>query len=290
MKFIMMNKKDVRFLTHEEILDQMTERRQFWSEALYKSTKYEPICYVLKGSENYGLATTDSNVNIVAIVKPGIKEFAYSLTVSDEIKTLKFGKEEFCQIIDVRDFIIECLYGDSNMLELLYSRYWGDNDVWLSADELERWHLLFNALETVITFNPDRIFANFLLCQNAKAKATVEQAEKTGRSAYLAKAVIYSGIANNFRHQKKINACWTFMSAHKEAYLNMKYDDECISLFKETGIFKEFYKNLDKFKEDVIVRKSLVPDTVTKKRGEGIKKDTDTCLTKAMSIILENLR
>lgn len=289
MKFIMMNKKDVRFLTHEDIVDQMAERCQFWSEELYKRTKYEPICYVLKGSENYGLATTDSNVNIIAIVKPGIKEFAYSLTVSDEIQTLRFGKKEFCQIIDVRDFIIECLYGDSNMLELLYSRYWKD-DAWLSVNELEQWHLLFNALETVITFNPDRIFANFLLCQNAKAKATVEQAEKTGCSAYLAKAVIYSGIANNFRHQKKINACWTFMSAHKEAYLNMKYDDECVSLFKETGIFKEFYKNLDKFKEDVIVRKSLVSDSVTKKRGEEIKKDTDTYLTKAMSIILENLR
>lgn len=290
MKFIMMNKKDVRFLTHEDIIGQMAERRQFWSEALYKSTKYEPICYVLKGSENYGLATTNSNVNIVAIVKPGIKEFAYSLTVSDRIQTLKFGKKEFCQIIDVRDFIIECLYGDSNMLELLYSRYWEDNDVWLSADELESWHLLFNALETVITFNPDRIFANFLLCQNAKAKATAEEAEKTGRSDYFARAMIYSGIANDFRHQKNINTCWTAMMAHKEAYLNMKYDKEYISLFKKEGIFKSIYENLDKFKEDVIVRKSLVPDSVTKKRGEGIKKDTDTYLTKAMSIILENLR
>lgn len=285
----MMNKKDVRFLTHEDIVDQMAERRQFWSEALYKSTKYEPICYVLKGSENYGLATTDSNVNIVAIVKPGIKEFAYSLTVSDEIQTLRFGKKEFCQIIDVRDFIIECLYGDSNMLELLYSRYWED-DTWLSVNELEQWHLLFNALETVITFNPDRIFTNFLLCQNARAKATAEEAEKIGRSDYFAKAMIYSSIANDFRHQKNINTCWTAMMVHKEAYLNMKYDKEYISLFKKEGIFKSIYENLDKFKEDVIVRKSLVPDTVTKKRGEGIKKDTDTYLTKAMSIILENLR
>lgn len=285
----MMNKKDVRFLTHEDIVDQMAERRQFWSEALYKSTKYEPICYVLKGSENYGLATTDSNVNIVAIVKPGIKEFAYSLTVSDEIQTLRFGKKEFCQIIDVRDFIIECLYGDSNMLELLYSRYWKD-DAWLSVNELEQWHLLFNALETVITFNPDRIFANFLLCQNARAKATAKEAEKTGRSDYFAKAMIYSGIANNFRHQKNINTCWTAMMAHKEAYLNMKYDKEYISLLKKEGIFKSIYENLDKFKEDVIVRKSLVPDSVTKKKGEEIKKDTDTYLTKAMSIILENLR
>lgn len=290
MKFIMMNKKDVRFLTHEDIIGQMAERRRFWSEALYKSTKYEPICYVLKGSENYGLATTDSNINIIAIVKPGIKEFAYSLTVSDEIKTLKFGKEESCQIIDVRDFIIESLYGDSNMLELLYSRYWEDNDVWLSTDELKRWHLLFGALETVITFNPDRIFANFLLCQNARAKATAEEAEKTGRSDYFAKAMIYSGIANDFRHQKNINTCWTAMMVHKEAYLNMKYDKEYISLLKKEGIFKSIYENLDKFKEDVIVRKSLVPDSVTKKRGEGIKKDTDTYLTKAMSIILENLR
>lgn len=286
----MMNKKDVRFLTHEDIIGQMAERRRFWSEALYKSTKYEPICYVLKGSENYGLATTDSNINIIAIVKPGIKEFAYSLTVSDEIKTLKFGKEESCQIIDVRDFIIESLYGDSNMLELLYSRYWEDNDVWLSTDELKRWHLLFGALETVITFNPDRIFANFLLCQNARAKATAEEAEKTGRSDYFAKAMIYSGIANDFRHQKNINTCWTAMMVHKEAYLNMKYDKEYISLLKKEGIFKSIYENLDKFKEDVIVRKSLVPDSVTKKRGEGIKKDTDTYLTKAMSIILENLR
>lgn len=285
----MMNKKDVRFLTHEDILGQMAERCQFWSEALYKSTKYEPICYVLKGSENYGLATTDSNVNIVAIVKPGIKEFAYSLTVSDEIQTLRFGKKEFCQIIDVRDFIIECLYGDSNMLELLYSRYWED-DTWLSVNELEQWHLLFNALETVITFNPDRIFTNFLLCQNARAKATAEEAEKIGRSDYFAKAMIYSSIANDFRHQKNINTCWTAMMVHKEAYLNMKYDKEYISLFKKEGIFKSIYENLDKFKEDVIVRKSLVPDTVTKKRGEGIKKDTDTYLTKAMSIILENLR
>lgn len=290
MKFIMMNKKDVRFLTHEDIVDQMAERCQFWSEELYKRTKYEPICYVLKGSENYGLATIDSNVNIVAIVKPGIKEFAYSLTVSDEIQTLRFGKKEFCQIIDVRDFIIECLYGDSNMLELLYSRYWKDNDVWLSTDELKRWHLLFGALETVITFNPDRIFANFLLCQNARAKATAEEAEKTGRSDYFAKAMIYSGIANDFRHQKNINTCWTAMMVHKEAYLNMKYDKEYISLLKKEGIFKSIYENLDKFKEDVIVRKSLVPDSVTKKRGEEIKKDTDTYLTKAMSIILENLR
>jgi predicted nucleotidyltransferase len=74
----------------------------------------------LYGSQNYGIATENSDVDTKAIIIPSIEDLCLKKPVSREIK---FDNEEHCEIKDIREMIKMFKKQNINFIEILYTDY-----------------------------------------------------------------------------------------------------------------------------------------------------------------------
>lgn len=80
--------------------------------------------YSLKGSQNYGLSTENSDVDSYFVVMPSLKDLAYGKPpISTGYKVNDSGTEEYIIVKDIRVFLKEAENYDFTALEILFSKY-----------------------------------------------------------------------------------------------------------------------------------------------------------------------
>lgn len=94
---------------------------------------YDVAAIVLKGSQNYGLADENSDVDSVVFVYPSWQEIIFGKIISRE---LEIDRHEIINIKDVRTILKLFTKPNPVNAELLYSKYWLSYDYRRLWDEL----------------------------------------------------------------------------------------------------------------------------------------------------------
>lgn len=127
--------------TPNEILDRVTEHHNKVVEL-----GYHPIYTALYGSQNYNLATAESDIDTKSIVLPSFEDIV--LGRPPVTTTHMFDNGEQCDIKDIREMVKCWRKQNINFLEILFTKYYAMNEVY--KDELE--NLRYNK-ESVAHYN-----------------------------------------------------------------------------------------------------------------------------------------
>ena len=102
----------------------MRDPKQALKEHFQKISKdypdYNFLGIFLYGSQNYGLATEDSDVDSIAIVIPTIEDIILRKPICKEII---FENKEHCNIKDIREVVKEWKKQSLQALEILFTDY-----------------------------------------------------------------------------------------------------------------------------------------------------------------------
>ena len=89
----------------------------------------------LYGSQNYGTATENSDVDTKAIVIPTFDELVFERPLS---KTLHLSNGEVCEVKDIREMVNNFRKQNINFIELLYTEY-----KWINPKYIDIWNKYF---------------------------------------------------------------------------------------------------------------------------------------------------
>lgn len=103
----------------------------------------------LYGSQNYGLATENSDVDTIAIVLPTEYDLYFSKPITKE---LHLENGEHCVVKDIREIFNEFKKQNVNFLEILVTPY-----RWINHRYSEKWAMFVYAwTETIVHYDMDR--------------------------------------------------------------------------------------------------------------------------------------
>ena len=88
------------------------------------------FCY---GSQNYNLATAESDWDTKAVIVPSFEELVLERPISKEIIIeLSSGLEEHCEVKDIREMVNMFKKQNINFIEILYTQYKWVNPIYLN--------------------------------------------------------------------------------------------------------------------------------------------------------------
>lgn len=182
----------------------------------------------LYGSQNYNIATEDSDVDTIAILIPSFDDLVLRTPISEEIH---FENGEHCVVKDIREVVKQWKKQSLNYLEILFTKHYILNPQWKKM-----WNYFVDVKEDIAHMN-----------KNLTIKSIVGQAKHTF-------------IQNRFDKKKQANALRMYYFL--KAFLSGKPYEECltdswektlaIKTNKEPFPFhsiKEFFDELDDIKE-----------------------------------------
>lgn len=117
----------------------------------YLNDEYAPeqiFGLFLKGSQNYGLSTPESDVDTVALVVPTQKNLL--LRSKCENHTITLPNNEIMVVKEIHSFVDELILQSPNALELLFTPYFISMDVYD-----EQFNMLRSMAESIARFNPN---------------------------------------------------------------------------------------------------------------------------------------
>lgn len=141
--------------------EEVMERLQTYYNFLTKDKSYHVAAIVLKGSQNYGLATETSDVDCFAFVYPTLEDL---LTKQPKNKDLFTEYNEIISIKDVRNIIPLFSKCNPNMMEALFSEYY-------ITDDSQLWNSLRNIREEILYLNPRAFISNSVGIMYNKSKS-----------------------------------------------------------------------------------------------------------------------
>ena len=104
------------------------------------SEGYDPkqiLGIFLYGSQNYGVATADSDVDTKAIIIPTLEDLCLR---EKKVKELHLPNGEHCEVMDIRHLVQNFRKQNINFIEILYT-----NACWINYDYKEIWEQFFVA-------------------------------------------------------------------------------------------------------------------------------------------------
>ena len=150
----------------------------------------------LYGSQNYNIATENSDVDTVAIVIPTFKELVLNSPVSKEIH---FENGEHCVVKDIREVVKQWKKQSLNYLEILFTDYYFVDPLWKKD-----WNCFVEIREDIASIN-----------KNLTIKSIAGQAKHTF-------------IQNRFDKKKQANALRMYYFLKAFLYYNKSYK-ECLT-------------------------------------------------------------
>lgn len=130
-------------LTDTEIMDRL-------SEHLHSALASRPDCdwfvICLQGSQNYGLADEDSDIDSKLLTMPSMRELVLNEKPLNKVHIME--NDEHCDMKDVREYFKIFRKSNINFVEILFTDYWIANEkymhIWLDlrahAEELARYN------------------------------------------------------------------------------------------------------------------------------------------------------
>lgn len=173
------------------------------------------LVVALYGSQNYGLATENSDVDTKAIYIPTLEELCS--TPSPRVKELSLPNNEKCVLMDIRHFADNLKKQNLNYVEILFTDYY------LVNKDLEfAWAYLRDIREQVAFYDPNKA----VLSMAHQAKHTLYQ-DPFDKSKY-ARSLFLSKFLHTYMEAVEFNDELTYMAAlHQpphviEEILNLK--------------------------------------------------------------------
>lgn len=172
------------------------------------------VCLI--GSQNYGLASCESDIDTIAIVIPSIEDIIQNkCPISLEKKT----KKGICKVKDIRMFSNELRKGNLNAIECLYTPY----------------HMFNDATDTVFKHDyrvlrdgfVSEIFINVIKCLRGhlyNLKRRVEKAERVNKS--LAYVYLFEYYVDKLYHGYKFSDILFPDEETRTKIFNVKYGND----------------------------------------------------------------
>ena len=128
--------------------DALKEHKQAILDKGYKEEQLLGI--FLYGSQNYGCATENSDIDTKAIYVPSFEELCFNNPLSKEIHT---ENGEHCEIKDIREMVKNFQKQNINFLEILFT-----NKCWVNARFRDLWDKYFyRHREEIAHYNPKKM-------------------------------------------------------------------------------------------------------------------------------------
>lgn len=124
--------------------------KEHWEDSLTHFPENRIVGLFCQGSTNYGLDTTDSDIDTKLIVTPSFKELA--MNEKPVSRTFIRDNEEHIDEKDVRLYIETFRKGNMNFLEILFTDFYYVNPLYRDA-----WDILISNREAIAHMNPYRV-------------------------------------------------------------------------------------------------------------------------------------
>ena len=167
------------------------------------------------GSQNYNIATENSDVDTKAIIVPTL----YNLAINPiNVNVIKFENGEQCVVMDVRHLVANFRKQNINFVEILFTPY-----CWINPDYKVTWQIFFQLeAEHIATYNPQYCLKS--IC--GQAIRTLKQ-DKNDAKKYANGLRLRYFLTNYF--DKDINSYKDCIWLNEESFL----PDYCIYLKTE---------------------------------------------------------
>ena len=104
----------------------------------------------LYGSQNYNLATENSDVDTKAIIIPSIFELCDS-KCKPFVKELSLPNNEKCVVMDIRHYVENLYKQNINYVEILFTKY-----KWINPTYAAKWELLIKNREAIARYDENK--------------------------------------------------------------------------------------------------------------------------------------
>ena len=238
-------------------------------QAIYEAmdTGHKVFVAVLYGSQNYGLDTVDSDIDIRVVVLPTIDEVINR-------KPMVAGKIDHADgityITDIRTYINSIAKGSVNFLETLFTEHYVVNSCYLPE-----WNMLRNYAEDIALMNKRGVISSALGMIRSYEKAVFVESEKnklTYNPKQLAMMLYYALFLWKYINEEKYINCLKSsnnLSDIKSGKIKISMSEasdlaeRCVAYSEKihksltTCNFTqdaELYRKLNKIPEDIITR------------------------------------
>ena len=167
----------------------------------------------LYGSQNYNLATENSDVDTVAIVLPTTKELYFNKPVTKEIH---LDNGEHIVVKDIREFMNMLRKQNLNFMEVLFTKFYYINPLYQNL-----WNLFLVNRERIARYNPE-----------LAVKSITGQILHTLNQAF-----------NSFEGKKYANALKMYYFLEKYLNLQLNYADIIIPTKEEKELILKYKNN-----------------------------------------------
>ena len=124
--------------------------KEHLTDALEHFPENRIVALALQGSQNYGLDTSDSDIDTKLIVTPSFYELA--MNEKPVSRTFVRDNEEHIDEKDIRLYIETFRKGNMNFLEILFTDFYYVNPLYENA-----WNVLISNREAIARMNPYRV-------------------------------------------------------------------------------------------------------------------------------------
>lgn len=129
-------------------MDKIKNRlREHWEAVSEKRPDLDLFFISLQGSQNYGLADEESDIDSKALVVPNLREIA--LNKKPITHTFIMDNDEHCDVKDVREYLKIVLKSNINFVEVFFTDW-----VVVNPDYYKYWKDLVNNREIIARVNP----------------------------------------------------------------------------------------------------------------------------------------
>lgn len=208
--------------------------KEHYNEVSKIYSKDKILGIFLYGSQNYNIATENSDVDSVAIIIPSIEEVILKAPVSKE---LHFDNGEHCVIKDIREIIKMWKKQNINFLEILFTDYFLINPEYTSY-----WNNFLSIRDRIVYYDVDKTIKSI----SGQAKHTYFQDPTDKKKVANALRMFHflKAYLQKYPYKRCLIQNWSFIKGIKTGEISIT-----------TEILNNiFTEGFEKLKNDIVVK------------------------------------
>lgn len=200
-------------------------------KVIKKYGKENVLGVFLYGSQNYNLATENSDVDTVAIIVPTFSDLCLQSPVSKELNI----DGEHCNVKDIREYMKMIKKQNINFTETLFTEYY-----WVNPKYKTIWNLFTLQKDNLVQIDPDRtIIAAYHQAENTFIQLlNLEDNNKVSNGKKFVNIYRLIDFCYKFYNGKDFLSCIQQTGKNRERLLEIKAGTSLI--YKELGPLKSY--------------------------------------------------
>ena len=223
------------------------------NKVIKKYGKENVLGVFLYGSQNYNLATENSDVDTVAIIVPTFSDLCLQSPVSKELNI----DGEHCNVKDIREYMKMIKKQNINFTETLFTEY-----CWVNPKYQTIWDLFTSQKNNLVQIDPDRaIIAAYHQAENTfKQLLNLKDNDKISNGKKFVNTYRLIDFCYKFYNGKDFLSCIQQTGKNRERLLEIKAGTSLI--YKELGPLKSY---MDYVRDNIIYSdKKLTNNEITR--------------------------